>query len=219
MDETVMSDLDLAALMCSKLCHDVISPVGAVTNGFEVLEDENDDQMREMALGIMRTNADKASTRLQFLRLAFGAMGATGDRFPLEDAKRLTLSLYEGEKAQIDWRIGPDSLPKDQVKLLVNLVQIAVSAIPRGGSVSVDMDRGEEVDDGGDAVTFRLTATGSHATVPQAAETIFDGALPETGLDARSIQSYYAHRLARSLGMRIRVNGGDGAVDMVATPD
>ena len=218
MGETVMSDLDLAALMCSKLCHDVISPVGAVTNGFEVLEDETDEQMRDMALGIMRTNADKASTRLQFLRLAFGAMGATGDRFPLEDAKRLTLSLYEGEKAQIDWRIGPDSLPKDQVKLLVNLVQVAVSAIPRGGSVSVDMDRGGDTD-GGDSVTFRLTATGSHATVPQAAETIFDGALPASALDARSIQSYYAHRLARSLGMRIRVNGGDGAVDMVATHD
>ena len=180
-DAAAISELELAALLCSKLCHDVISPVGAISNGFEVLEDEKDESMREMALDIMRTNAEKASSRLQFLRLAFGAMGATGDRFPLQDAKRLTENLYHGEKATVEWRASPDSLPKDQVKLLVNLVVIAVSTIPRGGDVTVG------VETGADTARFKITASGSHVSLPDTVEAIFAGSIPHEGLDARSI--------------------------------
>lgn len=216
MTETAtMNDLDLAALMCSKLCHDVISPVGAIANGFEVLEDESDESMRQMALDIIRTNADKASSRLQFLRLSFGAMGATGDRFPLEDARRLTEKLYEGEKANIHWTAPPDSLPKDQVKLLVNLVVIAVSAIPRGGDVTIDSVRTGEGDDG--TVTFKLTATGSHSNLADAAYTIFAGDMPSEGLDARSVQPYYAYRLAESLGMTVRLTPLEGGLEISAS--
>ncbi|WP_436638852.1 histidine phosphotransferase family protein [Microbaculum sp. FT89] len=205
-DPVAMSDLDLAALMCSKLCHDVISPVGAVTNGFEVLEDEKDESMREMALDIIRNNAAKASARLQFLRLAFGAMGGAGDRFPVEEARKLTENLYAGEKAVIDWKAPPDSLPKDQVKLLVNLVVLAVSMIPRGGTVTVNVIRegaGGAIISDSEEVSFRISATGSHAVLSDTTRTIFDGVLPEEGLDARSVQSYYAHRLAKSLDMPV----------------
>lgn len=213
-DVASLSDLDLAALLCSKLCHDVISPVGAITNGFEVLEDETDESMREMALEIIRNNASKASCRLQFLRLAFGAMGATGDRFPLDDARRLTENLYEGEKARIDWRAEPGNLPKDQVKLLVNMVMIAVSAIPRGGDVVVDVTRtGDEMNE---KVSFSITATGSLANMPDDVYTIFEGSLPAAGLDARSVQPFYAYRLARSLGMSLRVKPAQGGVVMTA---
>jgi len=210
-DVASMSDLDLAALMCSKLCHDVISPVGAISNGFEVLDDENDESMREMALDIIKSNANKASSRLQFLRLSFGAMGATGDRFPLEDARRLTENLYEGEKARIQWRAAPDSLPKDQVKLLVNLVVIAVSAIPRGGDVTIDAERD------GDVVTFKLSAMGSLSNLADAVYTIFSGELPSEGLDARSIQPYYAYRLAQSLGMKVRLKPVEGGLEITAS--
>jgi histidine phosphotransferase ChpT len=213
-DTATMSDLELAALMCSKLCHDVISPVGAITNGFEVLEEETDESMRQMALDIIRTNASKASSRLQFLRLAFGAMGATGDRFPLEDARRLTESLYEGEKAKIDWRAEPGNLPKDQVKLLVNMVVIAVSAIPRGGDVVIEVDHsGDSMDE---TVSFQVRATGSLANMPDDVYTIFEGKLPASGLDARSIQPYYAYRLARSLDLKLKVKPIDGGVEMSA---
>ncbi|MEJ8574118.1 histidine phosphotransferase family protein [Microbaculum marinum] len=213
-DTAPMSDLDLAALMCSKLCHDVISPVGAITNGFEVLEDETDESMREMALDIIRTNANKASTRLQFLRLAFGAMGATGDRFPLDDARSLTESLYEGERARIDWRAGAGSLPKDKVKLLVNLIVIAVSAIPRGGDVVVEVDQGGDAVD--ESVSISVRATGKLANMPDAVYTIFEGKMPPDGLDARSVQPYYAYRLSRSLGMTLKVKPVDGGVLMSA---
>lgn len=212
MTDAAMSDLDLAALMCSKLCHDVISPVGAVTNGFEVLEDEKDESMRQMAFDIIRNNAEKASARLQFLRLAFGAMGGAGDYFPLDDARRLTESLYAGEKAVIRWSASPDSLPKDQVKLLVNLVVLAVSTIPRGGEVSVDAARD------GEAISFRIAASGSHSNLPESSRAIFRGELPEEGVDARSVQPYYAYRLARSLGMKVDFQADETGVRIAATP-
>ena len=218
-DPAAMSDLDLAALMCSKLCHDVISPVGAISNGFEVLEDEKDESMRQMALDIIRSNAEKASSRLQFQRLAFGAMGGAGDRFPLEDARQLTEKLYAGEKAAIKWLAKPDSLPKDQVKLLVNLIVLSVSTIPRGGEVSVDVIRegagGAIISDSKD-VSFRLEATGSHATLSDTTRTIFDGQIPEEGLDARSVQAYYAHRLAKLVGMKVVFESSDNGVRIAA---
>ncbi len=218
-DPVAISDMDLAALMCSKLCHDVISPVGAISNGFEVLEDEKDESMREMALDIIRSNAEKASSRLQFQRLAFGAMGGAGDRFPLEEARQLTEKLYAGEKAAIKWIAKPDSLPKDQVKLLVNLIVLAVSTIPRGGEVSVDVIRegagGAIISDSKD-VSFRLEATGSHATLSETTRTIFDGQIPEEGLDARSVQAYYAHRLAKLVGMKVAFESSEEHVRIAA---
>ena len=211
-DQAVPSDLELGALMCSRLCHDVISPVGAIANGFEVLEDEKDESMRQMALDIIRANADKASARLQFARLAFGAMGATADRFPLEDARRLTENLYKGEKARIQWNVPPDALPKDQVKLLVNLVMVAVATIPRGGDVTVDMAAD------GDRVSFTLQASGINANVSETARLVFAGQVPHGRLDAHSIQPYYTYRLARSLGMGVRFEPGDGNVRIEAGP-
>lgn len=203
-------DLELAALLCSRLCHDVISPVGAISNGFEVLEDEKDESMREMALDIIRSNARKASARLQFARLAFGAMGAAGDRFPLDEARQLTTSLYEGEKVQVAWPLTGQALPKDQVKLLVNLVMIAAQAIPRGGEVSV------EATSEGDAARFRLVSRGVNAVVPRSSP-VFEGTFPEGRVDAHSIQPYYASRLARSLGMAVFfASREDGSVEVMA---
>lgn len=205
-----LDDLELAALLCSKLCHDVISPVGAIANGFEVLEDEDDEAMREMALDLIRTNANKASSRLQFARLAFGAMGAAGDRFPLDEARKLTQGLYEGEKVQVVWAPTADALLKDQVKLLVNLVLIAAQAIPRGGEIVV------EVTPDSDSASIRLVSTGTNAVIPKTAYAIFGGNVPDGRVDAHSIQPYYAARLARSVGMDVSFRALDGSVELLA---
>ena len=75
-----LDPMDLAALLCSRVCHDVISPVGAIVNGLEVLEDEDDPSMRDVALELIKKSARSASARLQFCRLAFGAAGWSGRR-------------------------------------------------------------------------------------------------------------------------------------------
>ena len=132
-----LDSLDLAALLCSRVCHDVISPVGAIVNGLEVLEDDNDASMRDFALDLIRKSAKQASARLQFARIAFGAAGSAGSSIDLGDAEQVARGMFQDDKVQFSWT-GPRALfPKNRVKLLLNLVVIATNAVPRGGSLAV----------------------------------------------------------------------------------
>lgn len=203
-------DLELAALICSRLCHDLISPVGAIANGFEVLDEERDESMRQMALDIIRSNGRKASARLQFARLAFGAMAAEGDRLSLAEARRLTEAVYEGEKVAVRWADGPAELAKDQAKLLVNLIVIAAQAIPRGGEVFVEV--------AGQGPRFQLTAQGANARVPAVPSAMFAGNPPEGRVDAHNVQPYYAARIAEAIGFEVGFAAGDETVKISAQP-
>src|SRR3954466_1345278 len=98
-----IDSLELAALLCSRVCHDVISPVGAIVNGLEVLEDENDPAMRDFALDLIRTSARQASARLQCARLAFGAAGSAGASIDLGDAEQVAHGLFQDDKITLTW--------------------------------------------------------------------------------------------------------------------
>src|ERR671929_929705 len=107
-----LSALDLAALLCSRVCHDVISPVGAINNGLEVLEDEADEQTRVFALDLIRKSARQASAKLQFARLAFGAAGSAGAQIDLRDAETVARGFLDGDKVVLEWTGGGGALPK-----------------------------------------------------------------------------------------------------------
>lgn len=126
--------LQIAALLCSRLCHDLISPIGAISNGLEVLQDEDDPEMRETALSLIEASAQNATARLQFARLAFGVAGSMGAQIDLNDAARLANDLLARGKVTLDWRMTGTTAPKDSVKLLLNLILICVDCIPRGGN-------------------------------------------------------------------------------------
>ena len=148
METITLDSLDLAALLCSRVCHDVISPVGAIVNGLEVLEDENDASMRDFALDLIRKSAKQASARLQFARLAFGAAGSAGASIDLGDAEQVARGLFQDDKIAFSWSAPRALFPKNRVKLLLNLVVLAINAVPRGGSVKVAVT--------GDAETLRV---------------------------------------------------------------
>lgn len=137
--------LDLAALLCSRVCHDVISPVGAIVNGLEVLEDEDDISMKEFALDLIKKSARQASARLQFSRLAFGAAGSAGAEIDLGDAEQVAKGFIHDDKLSLQWNAERRLLPKNKVKLLLNLILVATNAIPRGGRITVDVDFGTSV--------------------------------------------------------------------------
>src|ERR671938_32356 len=137
MPVVTLDSLDLAALLCSLVCHDVISPVGAIVNGLEVLEDENDASMRDFAFDLIRKSARQASARLQFTRLAFGAAGSAGASIDLGDAEQAARGLFQDDKITLAWSSPRALLPKNKVKLLLNLLVTAMSAIPRGGAINV----------------------------------------------------------------------------------
>lgn len=201
MTETItLSDLDLAALLCSKVCHDIISPVGAITNGLEVLDEDGGEDMREFAMDLIHKSARQASAKLQFARLAYGAAGSAGAEVDLADAEAVARGYMAGEKADIEWAAPRLLVPKNKVKLLLNLVLIAISAIPRGGNVNVTFE-GD-----GEHPTMTLQSTGPHARIPTGVEDLLSGQSTDGSADAHSIQVIYAGMLARSAGMTVSVS-------------
>ena len=141
---TIVAPLDLAALLCSRVCHDVIGPVGAIMNGLEMLDSEQDEDTRAVALDLIKKSATSASMRLQFCRLAFGAAGSLTAAIDTGDAERVARGLIANERTALVWN-GPRRLaPKNAVKLLLNLCLISASAIPRGGVVAVEYDGEDE---------------------------------------------------------------------------
>ena len=134
-----LDPMDLAALMCSRVCHDVISPVGAIVNGLEVLEDDDDPSMRKVAIELIKRSAHSASSRLQFCRLAFGAAGSAGASIDTGDAESVARGLFATDKTTLAWNAPRQFLAKNKVKLLLNLCLIAAATIPRGGVITVDL--------------------------------------------------------------------------------
>jgi len=136
-DLFTLSAADLAALLCSRVCHDIISPVGAINNGLELLDEGGAD---EDAMNLIRQSARNASARLQFARIAFGAAGSAGMLIDTGDAEAVTTAFLKNEKPELVWNGARALLPKNKVKLLLNLLLVANAAIPRGGSIVVTLE-------------------------------------------------------------------------------
>ena len=190
--------LELAALLCSRVCHDLISPVGAIVNGLEVLDDNPKPEDRDFALELIRKSARTASARLQFCRLAFGAAGSAGAQIDLGDAQTMARGHIEDGKATITWNLPRILLPKNRVKLLLNMLVIAQQTIPRGGTLTVD-PIGE-----GETMAFRISASGLNARVPQNIVEILGSKEPPAA-DAHAVQPYYTRLLAQACGLSVRL--------------
>lgn len=204
-----LESLDLAALLCSRVCHDLISPVGAIVNGLEVLEEDNDEETKTFALDLIKKSARNASARLQFCRLAFGAAGSAGVQIDVGDAEGLARGFIEDEKIKLTWNLPRVLLPKNRVKLLLNMLIIAGQAIPRGGLLTVD-PLGE-----GESTSFRITAAGQNGRVPPHAMELLAGT-PAGPVDAHAIQPFYTGMLARSCGLGVSVVAENEAVVVAA---
>lgn len=197
--------LELAALLCSRVCHDLISPVGAIVNGLEVLDDNPKPEDKDFALDLIRKSAKTASARLQFCRLAFGAAGSAGAQIDLGDAQNMAKGHIEDGKTSIVWNLPRLLLPKNRVKLLLNMLVIAQHTIPRGGTLTVDpLGVGE-------AMSFRVTASGLNARLPQnIADLLSSGELAAT--DAHSVQPYYTRLLAQACGLKVSLTANGEAM-------
>jgi histidine phosphotransferase ChpT len=202
--------LELAALLCSRVCHDLISPVGAIVNGLEVLDDNPKPEDREFALDLIRKSAKTASARLQFCRLAFGAAGSSSAQIDLGDAQTMARGHLEDGKTSIAWNLPRVLLPKNRVKLLLNMMVIAQQTIPRGGVLSVD-PVGE-----GDAMGFRVTASGLNARMPQNIADLLS-ADSASAVDAHAVQPYYTRLLAQACGLKVGLAPEGDAVIVTAS--
>ena len=196
-DLFTLSAPDLAALLCSRVCHDIISPVGAINNGLELLDEGGAD---EDAMNLIRQSAVNASARLQFARIAFGAAGSAGMLIDTGDAEAVATAFLRNEKPELTWTGTRALLPKNKVKLLLNLILVANASIPRGGKLSVKLEDTET------EPRFTLTTSGPMLRVPPKFLELHSGHQPEDPIDAHSVQPYYTLLLARESGMTITIH-------------
>jgi histidine phosphotransferase ChpT len=201
--------LELAALMCSRVCHDLINPIGAIVNGLEVFDSSNKEDDREFALDLIRKSAKSTSARLQFCRIAYGAAGSAGSQIDLGEAQKISRGHLEDEKTKITWNLPHMLMAKNRVKLLLNMLVIAQQAIPRGGELIID-PVGE-----GETMGFRIRAAGTYAREPQ---NISEQLKIENAgsVTAHGVQPYYTALLAQACGFKVTLAPETEAV-VVAT--
>ncbi len=186
-----MNAIDLASLLCSRLCHDLLSPVGALNNGIELLADEQDPEMRERCLELLAESARASANKLKFFRLAFGAGGGFGDEIDTHEARSALEGLYGADKhIELGWMVADDRLAKGAIKLLLNLAMIAGDALVRGGRLDVGAEQRDS------ALEMVIRAEGPRILLdPKLRETIAKG---HSGgeVEARAAGAWLAHSLA-----------------------
>ncbi|MDP9086410.1 MAG: histidine phosphotransferase family protein [Pseudomonadota bacterium] len=195
-----MDAIELASLLCSRLCHDLLSPVGALNNGIELLADETDPEMRERCIELLADSARATANKLKFFRLAFGAAGGFGEVIDTREAKNAIEGLYgAGNKIELGWMVGDVQLPKNAVKLLLNLAMIAGDSLLRGGT----LDIGAEQNDQG--VEIAIRAEGPRILLDPAMKAMLAKGTTET-VEPRAAAAWLANRIASDAGGSICIH-------------
>ena len=205
------SATELAALMCSRLCHDMLSPVGALSNGLELLADETDPEMRARCIELLEQSARISTGKLKFFRLAFGAAGGFGEAVPVEEAQAVIDTLVaEAKRVELNWAIEEANLPKPAIKVMLNLAQIALDALIRGGT----MDVGAEIHSSNVEIVVR--ASGDRIAFDENIGRALEGNLSPGELSSRTAAAHMIAILAEELGGSLQYKRSDDALVMGA---
>jgi histidine phosphotransferase ChpT len=209
-----MNAVELASLLCSRLCHDLMSPVGALNNGIELLADEQDPDMRQKCLELLEESARASANKLKFFRLAFGAAGGFGDAVDTREAQAALEGLFGSERRiTVGWMVSGDKLPKGAVKLLLNLALLAGDALVRGGRLDVGAEAGDGL------IELVIRAEGPRILLdPALRAVLLEGGSGD--IEPRAAGAWLAHSLASDAGGSIRVSdpGDDVLVIGAAIP-
>lgn len=203
--------LELASLLCSRLCHDLLSPVGALSNGLELLADEKDPDMRQRCFELLEQSARISADKLKFFRLAFGAAGGFGELVPTSEAQGLIDALVgNNDRITVNWALASDALPKPALKMLLNLALIGIEALVRGGAIDIGA---ELLDDHSEIV---IRASGPRIAFDPVIGRALDGALAEGELSSRTAPAVMLQQLAASAGGGVQYAVSDDALVMGA---
>lgn len=196
--------VDFASLLCSRLCHDLLSPVGALNNGLELLADEHDPEMRARCLELLAESARTSANKLKFFRLAFGAAGGFGEEVDAREAKGAIEGLFGVDgRIELGWMVGETALSKTAIKVLLNLALIAGDALVRGGRLDVGAERG----DGGTEIVVR--AEGPRLVLDPELRKALLGEVADDALTPRAAAAWLVHRIVTDTGGTIQVSGAD----------
>ena len=199
--------IDLASLLCSRLCHDLLSPVGALTNGLELLADERDPEMRQRCLELLEQSARISADKLKFFRLAYGAAGGFGESVPVHEAKAVIEALVgDAKRVTVNWALAEDRLPKGAVKVLLNFAHIALEALVRGGTIDV----GAETRAGASEIVVR--AAGPRIAFDETVGHALEGRLEADALSGRTAPAHMLSLLAAASGGGLQYALSDDAL-------
>jgi len=196
-----MNAIDLASLLCSRLCHDLMSPVGALNNGIELLADEPDPDMRDKCLELLADSARASANKLKFFRLAFGAAGGFGEEIDTHEAEAALEGVFGPERRiELGWVVDDDKLSKGAVKLLLNLALLAGDALVRGGRLDVGAERRDGV------IELAVRGDGPRILLdPVLRETLATGGSGGR-VEPRAAGAWLAHHLAADCGGSIQLS-------------
>lgn len=195
-----MSKLDFSALLCSRLCHDLVSPVGAINNGLELLSGEKDETMREAVFDLIEKSTQQTSNKLQFFRLAFGAAGGFSSHLDTREAEKSLRAFLAGSKIELNWNVTANELTKGGVKLLLNLSLVAAEALIRGGTLTVEFAAGTDA-----TVSIRVVAEGERVIFSDEVRAAVLGQSAEDDLEPRLAPAFLASVVAAELGGKVDV--------------
>jgi histidine phosphotransferase ChpT len=211
-----LESVELASLLCSRLCHDLLSPVGALSNGLELLTDEKDPEMRKRCFELLEQSARISTDKLKFFRLAFGAAGGFGDMVPVHEARAVVDALVGNNgRIEVQWSLASDMLPKPAVKTMLNLALIGIEALVRGGTLDIGAElRANEVDGGASEIVVR--ASGPRIAFDPVVGRALDGSLTAAELSSKTAPAAMIQQLAVSLGGGLQFALTDEALVMGA---
>ena len=206
-----VTPVDFASLLCSRLCHDLLSPVGALNNGLELLADETDPAMRARVTELLHESARASAAKLKFFRLAFGAGGGFGELVDVREARAaIEALLADAKRTELGWLIEDDQLPKAAIKVLLNLALIANEALVRGGK----LDIGAEVNGEGDAAMVEIVVRieGPRILLDSGISAVLTGGEAGEPITSRTAAALMVHNIVASGGGRVLVSAGDEPV-------
>lgn len=205
--QTDPSSIELAALLCSRLCHDLMSPVGALSNGIELLVDETDPEMQKRCVELLEQSAKTSTDKLKYFRLAFGAAGGFGEYVPVEEAQDVINALAASAKrVELKWAIADSTLPKAAVKVMLNLSQIALDALVRGGTLDIGAERT------GGNVEIVARATAEKLAFDETIGLALQGQLDPSEISSRTAAAHMIALLAADMGGGLQFAMTDGAL-------
>ena len=207
---TKLTPTNLSALLCARICHDLISPVGALGTAIEILDDNSNIDMHDDAMALVRTSSRQAAAKLKFLRIAFGAAGSAPGVIPTAEVQTLTNDMFADSKPDLVWNIDSIGIDKNRARIVMNLVMLGIQAAPRGGTVTVTR-QGQ-----GEGANFIIVSEGPKARLDAAIANAIAGKVPEDGFDGRSIQPLYANLLARDIGGTIGASANETIITFTA---
>lgn len=193
------SSVDFASLLCSRLCHDLLSPVGALNNGLELMADETDPDMRQRCFELLEQSARTSANKLKFFRLAFGSAGGYGDTITSQEAR----SAIEGilnERTKLDWMIEAPELPKAAVKVMLNLALVAADAMVRGGQLDIGVERNQN------GIEIVVRGTGDKVVIDPEIQRALEGAVADADITARTAAATMTHKIATDGGGQVMVS-------------